>query len=104
MTSVASGVRRIRGLRAFLALFKLRHSRELTRICSPKMSHELVSDIDRVHVLRGYRRVIWQDLARAKQFAKALLDVASYFFAPRSALQASGVDDARPNPARLRRG
>ena len=61
------------------------------------MSHEFVSDIDRVHVLRGYRRVIWQDLARAKQFAKALLDVASYFFAPRSALHASGVDDARPN-------
>ena len=68
------------------------------------MSHEFVSDIDRVHVLRGYRRVIWQDLARAKKFAKALLDVASYFFAPRSALDASGVDDARPNPARLRRG
>src|SRR6202050_5061403 len=83
---------------------ELRHSRGLTRVCSPKMSHEFVSDIDRVHVLRGYRRVIWQDLARAKQFAKALLDVASYFFAPRSALHASGVDDARPNPARLRRG
>jgi hypothetical protein len=60
------------------------------------MSHEFVSDIDRVHVLRGYRRVIWQDLARARQFAKALLDVASYFFAPRSALHAFGVDDTFP--------
>jgi hypothetical protein len=45
-----------------------------------------------------------QDLARAKQFEKTFWNVANYFFTPRRALHASGVDDTRPNPARLRLG
>jgi len=41
---------------------------------------------------------IWPDLARANLFGKALLDVLSYFSAPRRALHASGVDDAKQTP------
>ena len=82
----------------------LRRSRELTRVCSPKMIHQVVADIIGVDVLRGYGRTDWPDLARAKGIEKALLDVASYFSVRRWALHASGVDETRPNPARLRRG
>ena len=82
----------------------LRRSRELTRVCSPKVTHPLVADIVDVDVVTDDRMTIWPDLARANLFGKALLDVLSYLSAPRRALHASGVDDARANPARLRRG
>jgi hypothetical protein len=35
---------------------------------------------------------------------RGILDVSSHFFVQQSALHAFGVDDARQNPARLRRG
>jgi len=82
-------------------LMSLRRSRELTPVCSPKVTHQLVADIV---VVRDDRMTIWPDLARANLFGKALLDVLGYFSAPRRALYASGVDDSRANPARLRRG
>jgi hypothetical protein len=68
-------------------------SRELTRVCSPKMIHQVIADPVGVDVLRGYGATAWPDLARAKGFEKALLDVASYFSARRRALHASGVDE-----------
>jgi hypothetical protein len=68
------------------------------------MTQQFVAEIVGVDVLRGSRRITWLDLARAKQFEKAFWDVASFFSAPRRALHASGMDDRRPNPARLRRG
>ena len=88
-----------------LALAKgLRRSRELTRVCSPKVTHQLVADIVDVDVVRDDRMTIWPDLERANLFGKALSDVFGYFSAPRRALHASGVDESRANPARLRRG
>ena len=68
------------------------------------MTHQLVADIVDVDVVREDRMTIWPDLARANLFGKALLDVLGYFSAHRRALHASGVDDSRANPARLRRG
>ena len=82
----------------------LQRSRELTRGCSPKVTHQSGAGVVGVDTLRGHWTTARQDLARAKQFEKTSLNVASYFSAPRRALHASCVDDARPKPARLRRG
>jgi hypothetical protein len=71
----------------------LRHSRELTRVCSPKLTHQSVAGVVGLDALRGLWTTTRQDLARAKQFEKAFWNVASYFSAPRKALHASGVDD-----------
>ena len=86
------------------SLAELRRSRELTRVCSPKVTYPLVADIVDVDVVTDDRMTIWPDLARANLFGKALLDVLSYLSAPRRALHASDVDDAWANPTRLRRG
>lgn len=82
----------------------LRRSRELTRVCSPKVTHRLVDDIVDVSIVRDDRITIWLDLARANLFREAFLDFLGYFSTPRRALHASGVDDLRANPSRLRRG
>src|SRR5580658_4966758 len=76
----------------------LRRSRELTRACLPKVTHQLVADIVDVDVVRDDRMTICPDLARANLFGKALLDILGYFSAPRRASHASGVDELRANP------
>jgi len=39
----------------------------LTRVCSPKVNHHLVSGVVAVNLLRSKMRTVWPSLARAKQ-------------------------------------
>jgi hypothetical protein len=82
----------------------LRRSRELTRVCSPKVTHQSVAGVGGVDALRGHWTATRQDLARAKQPENAFWNVASHFSIPRRAFHAYGVDDTRAKPTRLRRG
>jgi hypothetical protein len=58
------------------------------------MTQQVVAEIVGVDARRDCRRSTWLDLARAKQFAKTLLDVVRFFSAPRRALHAFGMDGA----------
>ena len=61
------------------------------------MTHQAVAVFAGVDVFRGYGGLLGRDLARAKGFENALLNVVSYFSARRRALHAHGVDETRPN-------
>jgi len=59
----------------------VRMSRQLTRVCSLKVTDQSVSGVGGVDALRGHRITARQELARAKRLEKAFWSVASYLSA-----------------------